>query len=360
VFLVLIPIMKNSPRSTRPLARIALALLARAAAAVLAACGGDDTGGATGPSATGPPADAPTVVVTTPVLGALVADLVGDTARVEVVMPAGVDPHDFQPSARDATRMAEADLIVRNGLDLEEGLTEAIDRARDAGVPVFTATDHVRLRAFGEGEVAEEAHAGEEHAGEEHAHDEHGAEDPHIWLDPVRMSQVMGALAPVASRELGVDVAARATDLRARLAGLHRELAAEAATVPAARRRLVTGHESMGYFAQRYGFTLVGAVIPSLSSQAEPSAADLAALRDVIRREGVDVVFTEIGTPARVARAVAEETGARLVEVPSHTLPDDGSYFTLMRDVTGTVTAALGGDTGAGAASPATATTTAP
>jgi zinc/manganese transport system substrate-binding protein len=341
--MVLIPIMRDR---TRRRARLAAATLTLPLALALAACGGDDTGSGTA-ATTAPPRDAPSVVVTTPVLGALVADLLGDVARVEVVMPGGVDPHDFQPSARDATRLADADMVAAVGLDLEEGLGEAIDRARDAGVPVFEATDHVALRAVGEAEAGHEEEEGGDHA------DEHGAEDPHIWLDPVRMSRVVGALADAAEAELGVEVTARAAALRASLAGLNRELAAGAATVPAARRVMVTGHESMGYFADRYGLRVVGAVIPSLSSQAEPSAADLADLTAVIEREGVDVVFTEIGTPDGVAEAVARETGARLVEVPSHTLPADGSYATMMREVTGAVVGALGGDAGA-APSPAT------
>lgn len=299
------------------LRRLPSVLLVALLVAAAAACGGGDGAADDG---------TPRIVVTTPVLGAVVSDLVGDRARVDVLMPNGVDPHDFQPSAKDAERLQDADLVVVNGLDLEEGLVSPIREARDDGVAVFAATDHVRLRALGE-----DTH---DHGNDEHADDGNGTRDPHIWTDPVRMSQVVAALAPVVRRETGVDVADRAADLRTRLAALDEELAGKVDSIPADRRVLVTGHESMGYFAERYGLSLVGAVIPSLSSQAEPSARQLADLAAVIRAQGVPAVFTEIGTPTAVAQAVADETGVPLVEIATHTLPDDGSYLTFMRQVT--------------------------
>jgi zinc/manganese transport system substrate-binding protein len=263
-------------------------------------------------------------VVTTTVLGALVRDVVGERARVEVLMPNGVDPHDFQASARDAERLAGADLIVENGLDLEEGLHEALDRAEEAGVPRFTVTDHVPLRELGEA-------AGDEH-GDKHG-DEHGSEDPHVWLDPVRMAAMVAALAPAVERATGVDVSEGARMERARLLALDADLRDRARTLPPERRTLVTGHESMGYFADRYGFTLIGAIIPSLSSQAEPSARQIGELVDLVREEGVPAIFSEIGTPPSVAEAIADDAGVRVVELGSHTLPDDGSYVTFMREL---------------------------
>lgn len=266
----------------------------------------------------------PRIVVSTVVLGSLVRELVGDRADVAVLMPDGVDPHDFQPSARDARRLATADLVVVNGAGLEQGLDDALGQARDDGVPVVAAADHVRLRQPDPGS------------------DETGA-DPHIWLDPVRMERVVGGLVVPMRRNAGLDVAASAARLRARLASLTRSLARQAATVPPARRVLVTGHESMGYFADRFGFRIAGAIVPSLSSQAEPSARGLADLVRLIRRTGVPAVFTEIGTSPSIARALAEDAGVRVIEVPTHTLGDDGTYETLLRDVMDRVAGGLGG-----------------
>ena len=283
-------------------------------------------------------AERPHVVVTTPVLGSLVRDLVGDAARVTVVMPNGADPHEFQPSARDVAELTGADLVVANGLGLEEGLGQALRQAEDAGTPVVDATDLVTLRRF-------DPSARDEIA-------EHGPEDPHIWTDPLTMRQFVAGLAPLL-RAQGIDTGGRAAALEARLTRLDREIRATLAGVPPARRTLVTGHESMGYLAARYGFRLVGALIPSLSSQAEASAANLADLRAQVRREGVPAIFNETGTPGGLARAIADETGARVVEIGTHNLPADGSYVTMMRGIARAVASGLAGpaptaDAGAG------------
>jgi zinc/manganese transport system substrate-binding protein len=307
-------------RLRRPRRAAAALLAAVAATAIATGCGSDDASSG----------DRPEIVVTTTMLGAVVQDLVGDAAEVQVLMPDGVDPHDFQPSARDAAALGEADLVVQNGLDLEEGLEDAIGTAEGDGVAVFSATDHVTLREFGEGERSDEEHAGEGEA-------EHGPEDPHIWMDPIAMRDVALALAPVLSRDLGLDVTDRSADLDARLEALDAEIRESLSVIPEARRKLVTGHESMGYFADRYDFTLIGALIPSLSSQSQVSASNLADLRAVIEREDVPAIFNETGTPEGVADAIGDQTGARVVEISSHTLPDDGSYFTFMRDVAAAV-----------------------
>jgi zinc/manganese transport system substrate-binding protein len=298
---------------------IALVAVLAGMAPLLTACsGGDDAGGRR------------EVVVTTTPLGAIVKDLVGDAADVHVLMPNGADPHEFQPSAKDAERLANADLVVENGLKLEEGLQDALGQARDDGTRIFTATDHVKLLAFNSDQADEIA--------------EHGPDDPHIWTDPLAMRSVVHALTPELRDALGIDVTARGKALESRLTALNADIAAEVATLPADRRKLVTGHESLGYFAHRYGFELVGAVLPSLSSQAQVSSGELAALKDQVRAEGVSVIFNEIGTPPDVARAVADETGARVVELATHNLPDDGSYFTFMRDLAGGVVGALRSD----------------
>ena len=140
---------------------------------------------------------------------------------------------------------------------------------------------------------------------------------------------------------LGVDDGSRAADLESRLEALDAEVVSIVAAIPPERRRLVTGHESMGYFADRYGFELIGAVVPGLSSQGEASARELATLVDAVRAAGVDVVFSEVGTPDHIAAALASETGARIVELSLEQLPADGSYETLIRDVATTIADAL-------------------
>jgi zinc/manganese transport system substrate-binding protein len=301
---------------------LAVALGVLAGALALAGCGGE---------ATAEPGSAPeqgtTIVVTYPILGSLVTDLAGDEASVTVLMANGADPHEWQPSAKDVETLGSADLVVVNGLDLEEGLDDVLDEVRRSGVPVFAASDHVDVRVLGGGEPAEE---------------DAGTPDPHIWTDPLAMERVVAALATTLESELGLDVAARASELEGRLVALDAEIAETLSVVPDTERKLVTGHESMGYFADRYGFELVGAVVPSVSSQAEASAGELAELKELIEREGVRAIFTELGTSSQVAESIAGEAGAAVVELPSHTLPADGSYFTFVRNIAAAIAGALG------------------
>lgn len=296
----------------RPPMRLRLAALAVVAALAAAGCGG--AGGS-------PPPSGPSVVVTYSVLGAVVTELVGDHAAVTVLMANGVDPHDWSPSAKDIERVMNADIVVANGLGLEEGLAKTLEEAEKAGVAVFRATDHIQVR-----ELAEES--------------DHAGGDPHFWVDPISMRDVVAALATELAAA-GIDVADRSADLQQRLVDLDAEARETLAVVPETGRKLVTGHESMGYFADRYGFQIVGTVIPGLSSQGEVSAGELAALKVQIEAEGVSAIFTEIGTPAAVVEAVGRETGVEVVELPSHTLPDDGSYFTFIRQVASDVAGAL-------------------
>jgi zinc/manganese transport system substrate-binding protein len=283
---------------------------------------------ACGVAAPQPAPDQLSVVVTYSVLGSVVRELVGDRAEIEVLMGDGVDPHDWAPSARDMGTVMNADLVIANGLGLEEGLVQALEEAARAGVTVFYATDHIQVREVGEDDPA---HKEEEEHKEEEKEKEY-AGDPHFWVDPVAMKQVVAALTVALAAE-GIDVAGRGANLEQRLADLDAEVQSILAAVPEANRKLVTGHESMGYFADRYGFTLVGAVIPGLGTHGEVSAGELADLKAEIEHEGVPTIFSEIGTPTAVVEAISRETGARVVELPSHTLPADGSYFTFIREI---------------------------
>ncbi len=294
-------------------------------------------GPASGPIAAEEP-DRPVVVVTTEVLGSVVSSLVGDAADVTTLMSGGADPHSWQPSARDSQALFEADLIVANGLDLEEGLVGVLEQAAADGVPVFYATDHITVRdtdpAFAEheeGEAGQQAESG----------------DPHFWLDPLAMRDVVLALGQVLSQE-GIDIGDRAETFADELTALDAELAASLATIPDEDRRLVSGHGALGYLADRYGLQIIGTIVPGLSSSDEPSAREVAALVEAIRSTGTTVVFTDVGTPPAVAQAIAEETGARIVELRVEQLPDGGDYADLMRALVGSISDALGTGTATG------------
>jgi len=304
--------------------RLRLATFLAAGSLALVACSGSG-------ASTTPDPDGPSVVVTYSVLGAVVTDLVDERATVTVLMGDGVDPHDWAPSARDIETVMNADLVVANGLDLEVGLIDVLEQAEGDGVTVFHATDHIAIRELGEDEHGDGDEPGDDHAGG----------DPHFWVDPISMRDVVTALA-IALADVGVDVADRSVDLEARLTELDAETRTTLDAVPADGRKLVTGHESMGYFADRYDFTLIGAVVPGLSSQGDVSAGELAALKAQIVEEGVPAIFTEVGTPTAVVEAIGQETGVDVVELPSHNLPDDGSYFSFIRAISSAIAGALG------------------
>ena len=328
--------------------RLLMPILATAAAigasAVLAACGSD------APSATGTggtAADRPVIVATTPMLGALVRDAVGDAAEVEVVMPNGSDPHEWRPSARDVARLQSADLVVENGLNLEEGLQEAIARAREDGVAVFTAADHVDVREVEDGddhakEDEEHGHAGDgdDHAKEDEEHG-HAGGDPHFWTDPLQAAAVAAALPAAVRSATGADISGPAGESAAALRGIDADIDSRMSAIPEADRVLVTGHESLGYLAGRYGLDVVGTVTPSLSSQGQVSAAHLADLERAMEKAGVRVLFTESGVSDALAQAIRDETGATVVELGIATVPSDGSYTTYIEDLSGRISSAL-------------------
>jgi zinc/manganese transport system substrate-binding protein len=291
-----------------------IALLLVASSTLLSACGNTGTSGKS-------------IVVTYSILGAVVKDLVGDKVTVTVSIPNGQDPHDWEPSARDIETINNADLVVENGLGLEGGMEKTLDQARSNGVKFFTASDHITIRHVGQGEGIPSGDPDQAI----------GAPDPHMWMDPLAMKDVVAAMVPVLKDSLQIDVSAQAIDLENKLSSLNTEIAGVVAQVPQQNRKLVTGHESMGYFAQRYGFKLIGVIIPSLSSQAEVSAADLADLKQTILDNSVKAIFTELGTSPVVAKAIGDETGVRVVELTTHALLADGSYFTFLRGIADTL-----------------------
>jgi zinc/manganese transport system substrate-binding protein len=271
------------------------------------------------------------IVVTYSILGSVVKELVGDKATVTVSMPNGLDPHEWEPSAKDIEIINNADLVVENGLGLEGGMEKTLESARNNGVKFFTAADYITVRHVGPGEGIPTGDPDQAI----------GAPDPHLWMDPLAMKSIVAALSDELKKDFNLDVSAQATDLQNRLDTLNTEVTTIVAQIPQNDRKLVTGHESMGYFAQRYGFKLVGVIIPSLSSQAGVSAADLAELKKSIQDNQVKAIFTELGTSPTVAKAIGDETGVKVVELTTHALLSDGSYFTFMKNLATVITNAL-------------------
>jgi zinc/manganese transport system substrate-binding protein len=251
----------------------------------------------------------PVVIATTTIVGDLVHNVAGDAAHVEVLMPIGADPHEFQASARQGARVRAADLVVTSGLGLEEGLRDVIDAAAGEGVEVLElgpALDPLPLEAPG-------AHAGMRPRAT-------GGLDPHWWLDPVR---AQGAVRLVAARLealwAGGGWQQRADRYVSQLQALDEDVRALVVTVPAGRRKLVTLHSALGYFAARYELTVVGVVVPGGSTDAQPSARQIAQLAALIRTEEVPAVFGETTLPTRLVDSLAREVGTGVQVVPLYT-----------------------------------------
>ena len=266
----------------------------------LAACTG------TGPNVTRD--GRPSIVVTTTIWGDLVQRLVGEDATVEVLLQPGQDPHGFAPSARQAASLLAADLVVANGLGLEEGLIELLDQASSEGIEVLELAPLLDPIVLGDDDHADES--GEEEGAPE---DDHGPEDPHVWLDPVRVADAMAVLAErLAAIDDLIDDRAwteRGEQLAASISATHAAVEETLAGVPEDCRLLVTNHDSLEYFAARYGFEVIGTVIPGTSTAAEPSASDFAALVAQIRQAGVPAIFAETTESTRLAEALADEVG---------------------------------------------------
>jgi zinc/manganese transport system substrate-binding protein len=304
-----------------------LIVTAVAGSLLVAACG-DDASSAGGASGSG----TPTIAVTTNILGDVVENLTGGLAEVEVVMPANADPHEFQPSAQDAATVREADVLVANGAGFEEGLEDTIHGAEDDGVVVFEAIDHVDTLEAGEDAHADEA--GGESAGDAAEEgDDHADEgvDPHFFTDPARMAAAAEALAAFLADEVpALDTDAfrdQAASYVAELRALDGEVEATLSSVPAERRKLVTNHDVFTYFADRYGFAVVGAVIPATTTQAAPSGGEIDELAATVSAEGVPAIFADTSSPEELANTLASEVGGdvEVVELYSESLGEAGS-----------------------------------
>jgi zinc/manganese transport system substrate-binding protein len=300
-----------------------------------------------------------TIVATTSIAGDLVSQVVGDRASVEVLMPIGADPHDFQPSSRQVAALRSADLVVAWGLGLEEGLEAVLESAVEDGVRVLELSALVDPIAFGEGGVDhdhadhdddhadhdddhadhdddhadhdddhadhDDDHADhdddhtdhdDDHADDDHGHD-HGGLDPHTWMDPVRMAQAVREIG-LALNELapGEDWLAEADRAASELMAVHAEIEEIFSVIPDDRRKLVTNHDSLGYLAARYDFEVVGVAIPGGSTLASPSSAQVASLVEAIRDSGVRILFAETTSPAALLEAIADEVeGVSVVEI---------------------------------------------
>ena len=384
-------------REIRPRRRwIRAALVAGAAMAMVAtSCSG-------GPEEEDAPVadpDTPTILVTTGIWADIVSNVAcGGLVDIETIIPVGGDPHSYEPSLQDRARMENASLVVANGLELEEALEDTLEAVADSGTPVFVFAEGMDTIPFSfegahhgeggeeedhdEGEAEEEEghdeddegeeeeghgeddedeaeeeeghHEDEDDEAEEEGHDEEGGHgsggDPHVWFDPQRVSGALPNLAQVMTSDVGLDSAAVEACLSAYLAELEAvdaEVAAKVEQLPAASRKLVTNHEALGYFADRYGFELIGTVIPTPASMAQASPAGLEELAEIIEHEGIKAIFAETLHSVDDVEALADRVGdVDVVTLYTGSLGPPGSgaetYVDFMRTNADLIVDALG------------------
>lgn len=317
------------------------------------------------------------------ILADIAANVAGDAAEVEVLIPRGTNPHSFDPSARDVVALSDADIVFVVGLNFEENLITVVEEA--AG-DVRSVSGCVPVRPIVQGVVQHDHDSGEDaHDEEHHMHDPgvdtHACEthhaaieaafglehvdsagalglaaegacdagcDPHVWTDPAHAALWALAIRDALSERDPANAEVYAANTAAyldELAELHHDIATQIDAIPPAQRVIVTNHLAFNYFAARYGLEMVGVVIPGGSTSAEPSVQEVLALIDAIKDAGVPAIFTETTVSDSLARQVADESGARMVQLYTGSLSEaDGpaaTYLDYMRYNTGQIAAAL-------------------
>ncbi len=262
-----------------------------------------------------------TLVATTTIAADVVSVVAG--REIPALLPVGADPHSFEPTPADMRRVADADMVFINGLGLEHSLDNLLEAAEGSGKLVsLSQTLTPRTREL-----------------ERHGHDHgHHKVDPHVWLDPNNIAswvEVIETTLTEADPSNAATCQENAADYRDSLTALDEWIRAKTAAIPLEHRRLVADHRLLGYFAERYGFEFVGSIFQGVSTLAEPSARELAALEDRIRDMDVPVIFVGMTVNPNLAQRIADDTGTRLVPLYTGSLSDSdgpaGTYLDFMR-----------------------------
>jgi ABC-type Zn uptake system ZnuABC Zn-binding protein ZnuA len=287
------------------------------AALALAGCGKSKPGSAAGPSP---------VLAVEPFLADIAQQVAGNRLTVRALMPSGVDPHSFEPAPRDMSAIAASRLLIVNGAGMEESLEKTISGAEGTRTVVEASAGLVPRMSGDE-------------------------PDPHFFLDPLKVVTYaeniragFAAFDPAGAAQYAENAAAYTAKLRE----LDGWIRAEVEKIPAGQRMLVTNHESLGYFAESYGFRVVGTVLPGVTTGAAPSARQVAELVETLKRTGARAVFLEEGTDPKLARQIAAEAGIQVVTgLYTHSITDASgpapSYLAMMRYNVAQIVKALAG-----------------
>jgi ABC-type Zn uptake system ZnuABC Zn-binding protein ZnuA len=263
------------------------------------------------------------IVATTNIIGDMIHTVAGDRVDLNILIPTGSDPHTFQPTPQDAASIADAHVVVANGLNYEAFLEELISNAGGEAVVIHVA-EGVETRAF----EGEDEHDDEQEHDEAGQHHHQAGADPHAWMTPhnalVYVHNIEAALSALDPANAET-YAANAGAYEAQLDTLDQWVFAQIETIPPENREMVTDHEAFGYYAGRYGLDIIGAVIPSYTTAAEPSAQELARLEETIAEFSAPAIFIGTGLNSTLAEQVAADTGTKLVPLYTESLGLPGS-----------------------------------
>ena len=270
------------------------------------------------------------VVATTSIVADVVANVGEDDIKLESIIPRMTDPHGYQHTPRDLRTLHDADVVFINGLGLEEALEQSLAQL-PADIPIISISEGIKLHEF----PAERSDASADPDPEAHAH---SGVDPHVWFDPLNVAiwtdnaaKSLSALDPANSAAFQTNAAA----FRDQLEDLHNWILVQIEAIPRADRQIITDHLLIGYFARRYDFEILTALLPAFSSAASPSAQELAEIQDRIRHSGVKAIFVGITSNTQLAEQVANDTSVTVVPLYTGSLSElsgpASTYLTFMQ-----------------------------
>ncbi len=266
-------------------------------------------------------------------------NVAGERFTVDTLIPLGMDLHAFEPIPSDVARLADSDVVIINGSGLEFWLEDVIANSGGDFRVIEASAGLTSREMHHENEENEEQEEHESHEAEGKEGHHHGDIDPHFWLDPVNVIQYVNNI-----RDGFIEVDPEGKEIYTQnaenyikeLNELDTYIHEQVKTIPVEKRMIVSNHENFGYFADRYGFEIVGTIIPSVNTGSSPSAQQLAQLIDAIRSSGVSAIFLETGINPQLAEQISSETGVKIVtDLYSHTLTESGgeapTYIDMMK-----------------------------
>lgn len=276
-------------------------------------------------------------------LADIAQNIAGDRLQVETLMSPGLDPHSYEPSPRDLARVNDSDLLILNGAGFEAWFENILETLPPT-LMVVEASHGLPGRTAPEAVEEDDHHEGQEGHGHDHEI------DPHFWLNPLLVIKYVENIRDAFIQldpQGAADYQANADIYIQKLKDLDQEIQEKFEKIPAKKKVIISNHESFGYFADQYGFTIAGTILHSVSTASSPSAQQMVYLIEKIKSENVQAILLELGANTQLAQQLHEETGVKVVtDLYTHSIsPADGpapSYIDLMRYNVDQIVMALG------------------